>query len=158
MSSELRKQEILCELLCELERTKRRRAVGKGIGTGVAVVLTIGAGLLVAWMSLPRASGPTSPPIAISPPTTPTMPTAVDYVRTDPAILDRVRVTADGSRIERVRTRDMSALRVNDEQLVAFMANTDEPIGVVRVGGEARVVSARWEQTSAGDDVNRSPL
>ncbi len=152
MSSEMNdhKQAMLGELLGELDRTRRGRVVRKRIGEGAAAVLVVGAGVITALSLSGRPAAAPSAPIAHRGVT-------IERVVTDPTILDRVRIASDSSRIERIQTRAMPELRVNDAELVAFMAVTDAPVGVVRIAGEARIVSARWKETRTPDQ-NESPM
>lgn len=151
MSSDDRNQTMLGELLGELERTRRGRIVRRRTAAGVAAMLTIGAGVVIAMMSLP------SPPVAA--PTKPIAATprasTIERITTDPTILDRVRVVSDGSRIERIQTRPMPELRISDEQLAALTEDTDEPMGVMRIGNDVRLVSARYVER---DEEPATPL
>ncbi len=123
------REALLGALLCELERTRRRRVIGRRIGAGAAIAAMVALAAGIAFMGV-TARGPA--------PRTPT--SLAQTVTTDPGVLARFSVsTADAPAIAMiVRTEEVSLANIemlDDQQLCAVLASIGRPAGIVRSQG-----------------------
>jgi hypothetical protein len=115
----VRRNALRVALVQRMQRTRRARR-------GLQATLLVGAALLVALgFGRGRGTGDLQPPPAVAP----TAWLRVQFVRDEPGIVDRLRLPAGPSAVQRLA----------DEDLLLALRRSGREVGIVRLAGELRL-------------------
>lgn len=154
-----RRETLLHDLLDEMARHHRRRKIRRAIAIPAAALAVAATVALSAerGAEAPVAPGPSIAGVGssgaasdgsealVAAEASARKAIAVAWVRTDPAVVDRLSVAPRPSRVE----------RLTDEELLATLAGIGRPTGLIRIGNETRLTRAVTDEAWEGPSSRR---